>query len=492
MIYSIKEAFFKSINSEEATIPRFIGMISGVILFTVILLIPAPKDMPVEAWRVAAVVGLMSIWWMSEAIPIAATALLPLILFPILGVAPIDQVAPPYSDKLVYMMLGGFMIGLAMQRSNLHRRIALAVLSIAGRKPAGLVGGFMLATAILSMWISNTATAAMMLPIGVSVVSLLEQDENLQQRGIHSKNLVIALMLGIAMGAGIGGIGTLIGTPPNAVLAGNIDIGFAQWMMLGMPTAFILLFLAWITLTKLVFPVGKEDLIGVRRLIASEKEILGKMRPAEKRVAAIFLFAALSWTFRPIFDDFFPDANLTDAGIAMIAAVALFLIPEDKVYNNSLLDWNCTRDLPWNVMLLIGGGLALGAMVKDSGLADWVGNSLQNLEGMHVMGLAATGALLAMLVSHVTSNTATASTLVPLTISVAVNIDVSPLMLAIPVVMGCSCAFMMPVATPPNAIIYGSGYLTVGQMAKAGFVIGLISLVVIVIANFTLGSMIFS
>ncbi len=484
-------------SPEEAALPRLLGIIIGVILFCIPLIFPSPAGMPDEAWRVTAVVFLMATWWMTEAIPIAATALVPLVLFPLLNVASINETAAPYANPLVYMMLGGFMIGLAMQRCNLHRRIALAVLTIAGRKPDRLVGGFMLATALLSMWVSNTATAAMMLPIGLSVVALLQQDENLQSRGKAATNLPIALMLGVAFGAGIGGMGTLIGTPPNAVLAGflaehsEIEIGFAEWMLLGIPTSMILLVIAWIVLVKLVFPVGSEDLVGVRSLIQQERDALGTVKTAEKRVAMIFAFAAICWTCRPFLMDIFPDLALSDAGIAMTAALLLFLIPEDRNLQVSLLDWSSTRDLPWNVMVLIGGGLSLGMMVQTSGLADWVGAMLANLDALPLFAIALLGATMALLVSHVTSNTATAATLVPLSISLAATLGAPPLMLAIPVVMACSCAFMMPVATPPNAIVYASNVFTVPQMAKAGAVIAIIALPLITLITFTLGQWIF-
>ncbi|NCC22643.1 MAG: DASS family sodium-coupled anion symporter [Alphaproteobacteria bacterium] len=483
----------------EAALPRLFGIGLGIVLFLIPLITPAPAGMPLEAWRVTAVVLLMATWWMTEAIPIAATALVPLVLFPLLGVASIKETAAPFADPIVYMMLGGFMIGLAMQRSNLHRRIALNVLRVAGRKPHMLVGGFMFATALLSMWISNTATAAMMLPIGMSVVGLLKQDENLQARGKAAENLPVALLLGIAFGAGIGGIGTLIGTPPNAVLAGfiaqhaDLEVTFVDWMKLGIPTSLILLFLSWIVLTKIVFPVGTEDLVGARRLINTEKEALGNMKPAEKRVGIIFLCTALAWMLRPLIADVLPAGiELTDAGIAMVAAIALFLTPEHRInHERKLLDWGSTRDLPWNVMVLIGGGLALGSVVQSSGLAGWVGDMFANLDGLPVPALAMLGAVFAMGVSHVTSNTATAATLVPLSVSIALTVGAPPMMMAIPVAMACSCAFMMPVATPPNAIVFASGILTVGQMAKAGAVLGLISLVVIALMVFTVGQWVF-
>ncbi len=482
---------------DDIALPRLFGIGLGCTIFLLFMIIPPPQGMPVEAWRVAAIVLLMAVWWMTEAIPIAATALVPMVAFPLLDVAPINDVAAPYAHPLVYMMLGGFMIGLAMESSNLHRRIALNVLTVAGRKPAHLVGGFMLATALLSMWISNTATAAMMLPIGMSVIGLLREDENLQTRARDARNLPVALLLGIAYSASLGGMATLIGTPPNAVLAGfvadhgGIQIGFAQWMILGVPLSMTLLVLSWLVLTKLAFPVGHEDLVGVRRLISEEKEKLGRMRKAEKRVAVIFLATALAWTARPFIEKLVPGSGLTDAGIAMAAALALFLVPKGGLKHRSLLEWGATRNLPWNVMVLIGGGLSLGAMVQGSGLADWVGNIFVNLDTLPLPALAVLGAILAMLVSHVTSNTATAATLVPLSVSVAASVAAPPLTLAIPVVLACSCALMIPVATPPNAIVYASGHLRVAQMAKAGAIIAALSLIIITVAVLTLAPLIF-
>ncbi len=477
---------------------RIISIIVGIVVFIIPLVISAPAGMPEEAWRVTGVMLLMAIWWVTEAIPIAATALVPLALFPLIGVAGINEVASPYANPLVYMMMGGFMIGLAMQRSNLHRRIALGVLKVAGKRPDSLVGGFMLATAIISMWVSNTATAAMMMPIGMSVIGLLQHDKDLQKNESEAKSLPVALLLGIAFGSGIGGLGTLVGTPPNAVLAGfinehtDIEITFTSWVMLGMPTAIILLAISWIVLTRIAFKVGRTELAGVSRLLISESEALGDFSTAEKRVASIFFLTAAAWTLRPLFADYLPDSvRLTDAGIAMIAALALFIAPEDRRYHGRLLDWASTRDLPWNVMVLIGGGLSLGTMVQDSGLAGWVGEMLANLEALPLILIATLAALLAMAVSHVTSNTATASTIIPLSVSLAAMLGAPPLMLAIPVAMACSCSFMMPVATPPNAIVYGSGLITVGQMARAGALVGLASLAVITLMTFTIGRMIF-
>lgn len=483
---------------DKEDFPRFLEIFLGLVLMFLPIVIPPPAGMPEEAWRVTGVMLLMAVWWMTEAIPIAATALVPIALFPMLGVASVGEVAAPYANPLVYMMMGGFMIGLAMQRSNLHRRIALGVLTVAGRKPRNMVAGFMIATAVLSMWVSNTATAAMMMPIGMSVVHILRRDEDLQSRGKEAENLTVALLLGIAFGAGIGGMGTLVGTPPNAVLAGfvsdntDIEIGFSQWMLLGMPTALILLFFTWLILTRIVFPVGTKNLVGVNSLLIAEREALGEIKTSEKRVAVIFFLTALAWSVRPLLTDLLPDSvALTDAGIAMIAALALFIAPEDRRYHGCLLDWASTRDLPWNVMVLIGGGLSLGAMVQDSGLSGWVGEALSSLDTFPLIVISLFVAVTAMLISHVTSNTATAATLVPLSMSLAYALNVPPLMLAIPVAMACSCAFMMPVATPPNAIIYGSGLVTVGQMAKGGAVVGLISLVVIVFMTFTLGKVFF-
>lgn len=472
------------------------GLFAGLAVFALLLALPAPDGLPVAGWRVVAVVALMAVWWVSEALPIAVTALVPLAVLPLLGVAEIGSVAAPYANPLVFLLLGGFMLGLALQRNNLHRRLALYILRSAGGRADRLIAGFMAATALLSMWISNTATAAMMVPIGLSVILLVEDS---RQRGDDAptltqgdRNLPVALLLGIAFAANIGGTGTLIGTPPNALLAGymaethGIRIGFAQWMLIGVPVAAALLAVCWAVLTRLVYPVRSACLDGVGVLLGRERVKLGGMTVAEKRVAAIFAVTAAAWLARPLLDRLLPGAALSDAGIAMLATLALFVVPAGGGRPGALLDWPATRDLPWAVLLLIGGGLSLGTAIDGSGLAGWIGAAMTGLAAWPLVVAIAAAALAAMLASHVTSNTATAAALVPVVSAIALSIGAAPLQLAVPVVLAASCALMLPVATPPNAIVAGTGHLGAVQMARGGAVVSVAALAVIVLVGLVL------
>lgn len=486
-------------NDAVPPLPRWVkpaGLVAGLALFALLLALPAPDGLPPAAWRVVAVVGLMAVWWVSEALPIAITALVPLAALPLLGVAEIGAVAAPYANPLIFLLLGGFMLGLALQRSNLHRRLALAILRTAGGRGDRLIAGFMVATALLSMWISNTATAAMMVPIGLSVIALVQDSRQALTTPAAltegDRHLAVALLLGIAFAANIGGTGTLIGTPPNALLAGymaethGVEIGFAQWMLLGVPVAAILLGLCWLVLTGLVYPVRSACLDGVTVLLGRERVKLGAMTAPEKRVAAIFLLTALAWLFRPVVQGWMPGAPLSDAGIAVLAILALFVVPAGGGRPGALLDWPATRDLPWNVLLLIGGGLSLGAAIDGSGLSRWIGDSLTGLAAWPFAATILAVALIAMLASHVTSNTAAAAALVPVVASIALSIGQAPLQLAVPAVLAASCALMLPVATPPNAIIAGTGHVSALQMARGGAVVSGAALLVIALVGLVL------
>jgi sodium-dependent dicarboxylate transporter 2/3/5 len=445
--------------------------------------------MPVEAWRVAAVTVLMATWWVWEAIPIAATALVPVALLPLLGVAPIAEAAAPFANPLVFLFLGGFCLAIAMERWNLHRRIALAILAIVGTRPDRVVGGFLAATAGLSMWVSNTATATMMLPIALTVAGLMA--------GPTGGGFAIALLLAIAFGANIGGMGTLIGTPPNALFAGymqetyRIEIGFAQWMLLGVPFALVLLVVAWLVLTRVVFRLGDRPVAGAEAELRRQIAALGPIARGERLVLAIFAATALGWVFRPLIEGV-TGLVLSDAAIAVLAALALFATPVDVRSRTFLLDWSDTAKLPWGVLVLVGGGLSLGAAIESSGLSAWVAGSLAPLAQVPAWAAVAAIGVVVMLISHVTSNTATAATFLPLAGSFAALAGVPPVLVCAPVALAAGCAFMMPVATPPNAIVFASGQITVLDMIKAGAVVnalavGLLALFVVTVVPAVLG-----
>ncbi len=476
---------------------RMAGLVVGAAAFAVMLYLPAPDGMTEAAWRVAATAALMAIWWLSEALPVPATALVPLAAFPLLGVVPVEAAAAPYANPLIFLFLGGFLIALGFERWNLHRRIALAILGRFGARPAMLIAGFMAATAGLSMWVSNTATAVMMLPIGLSVIRLLHGDGIGAMPPREDRNFAIALLLGIAYGASIGGLGTLIGTPPNAFLAAymadtyGVTVGFGQWMLLGLPLVFVMLPLAWLVLTRLVYPVGSGPIEGAEQVIRSEIYTLGRPSRQEKRVAAIFVATAALWIFRPVIEAAAPGIGLSDPVIAILGAFALFVTPADLRRGEFLLDWAWARRLPWGVLILFGGGLSLASAIGESGLAGWIGETMTGAAGWPLLALVGVIVAAVVFLTEITSNTATAAVFLPLAAAFAVSISVDPFMLAVPVALAASCAFMMPVATPPNAIVFSSGHLTIPQMARAGLVLNLLAIMLIVWIGYSLVIIVF-
>jgi solute carrier family 13 (sodium-dependent dicarboxylate transporter), member 2/3/5 len=471
---------------------RTLGVIVGLLLFGTMLSMAPPAGMPEKAWSVAAVGVLMAFWWVFEALPIPVTALVPLALFPILGVSPIKATAAPYANPLIFLFLGGFVIALAMERWNLHRRIALGILSFAGPRPAALVGGFMGATAFLSMWVSNTATATMMLPIGLSVIALVVEAGKGKVGACRAEVFTPALLLGIAYGASIGGVATLIGTPPNALMAGfmsetyGVEIGFGQWMMVGLPVSAALMVVAWLALTRFVFPLRNGRIDGAADMIEQERKALGSVSRGEFIIGTIFVLTAISWIFRPLINDLLPGLHLSDPVIAIVAALVVFTIPVDSAKKVFLLDWKVTQKLPWGVLLLFGGGLSLGAAINASGLSGWIATAMGTASDWPILLMILGVSGVVMLISHLTSNTATAAAFLPLVAALAISLGQNPLLLAVPTVLAASCVFMMPVATPPNAIVFASGSLTVPQMVRAGFVINIVALGLIVIAVYAL------
>lgn len=481
---------------------RWIGFCLGLVVGALIFVL-MPADLPFNARLTAGTAGLMAVWWMMEAIPIPATALLPLVIFPAFGEdIGVDDVGASYGNNIIFLFMGGFVLALAMQRWNLHRRIALVTVRLMGTRPGGVVGGFMIATGFLSMWVSNTATAVMMIPIGVSVLALVaakdpsspvgegsEPGSGDVKEAVLKSNFGTALMLGIAYAASVGSLGTLIGTPPNALLAGymaqahGVTIGFGQWMLVGFPLSVVMMVVVWFLLTRVLFKAEIKEIPGGRELIHSELAKLGPMSSGEIRVLVIFVLAAASWITIPlVFEDL-----ISDAGIAMVAALLLFLLPAGAARGVRLLDWESAVKLPWGVLLLFGGGLALSAQFSESGLADWIGDQAAGLGGIPVWLLVAIMATSILFLTEITSNTATAATFLPVAGGVALGVGVDPLLLTIPVALAATCAFMLPVATPPNAIAFGSGYVTIGQMVKGGLYLNLIGIVLLTLTTLTLG-----
>ncbi len=454
---------------------RRIGLAAGPLLFILLLILPPPPGLAAEGWRAAAVGVLMATWWVTEAIPIPATALLPLALFPVLGVGSMDQAAAPFANPLIFLFLGGFLLALAVERWDLHRRIALSVIARVGTRPRRLVAGFMASAALLSMWVSNTATTLMLLPIGVSVVEWLREDDQEDVgsaepgAAVRARGFATALMLGIAYASSIGGMGTLIGTPPNALVAGflsetyGIEIGFARWMLIGVPVVAVGVPAAYAILVRL-HPMEAHSAAGGR--IETEIAALGRMSRAERRVAIVFGLTAVAWVTRPIVERWIP--GLSDAGIAIAGALILFLLPAGDSRGVFLLDWSTARQVPWGILLLFGGGLSLASGIERTGLAEWLGTSMEALAGWPLVLLLAAVAAVILLVTELASNTATAASFLPIGGALAVALGHDPVLLAVPIGLAASAAFMLPVSTAPNAIAYGTGAVRMGEMVRAG------------------------
>jgi sodium-dependent dicarboxylate transporter 2/3/5 len=469
----------------------WIGLLLGPLLLLVCLLSEPPAGLSSTAWATVGLTLLMATWWSTEAIPIPATSLLPILLIPALGIDSLNTATAPYSNPIIYLFLGGFILGLAMERWNLHKRIALMTLLAMGSKPSKQIAGFMLATAFLSMWVSNTATTIMMLPIGLSVIGLLagEKDAGDSER----ERFATALLLAIAYAASVGGIATLIGTPPNALLAAflaenyDVQIGFGQWMLIGLPVSILMLAFIWWWLTRGGFQLSGHD---SGELIRSELAELGPLSRGEKLVALIFVLTALAWVLQPLIGKHIPGVN--DTSIAIAAALALFIIPVDVKQRVFLMNWESAGKLPWGVLLLFGGGLSLAGVIRNTGLAEWIAQSLGALSALPMLAMIGVVVLVIIFLTEVTSNTATAAAFLPLLGALAVAQGMPAEMLAIPAAIAASCAFMMPVATPPNAIVFGTGHMRIQSMIKAGFALNLIGVVLVTLVSYLLVGLIWS
>lgn len=457
----------------------------ALMLFTLIIDSPF-EGMPADAWHTLGLALWMATWWISEATAVSVTALLPLIVAPVVGIAPINLTTASYAHPLIFLFLGGFFISISMERWNLHKRIALKAMSLASTKPSHQIGGLMIVTAFLSMWMSNTATAVMMLPIALSIIEMVKQKQDDNKPENFSKPMLLA----IAFSASIGGLATLIGTPPNALMAAyladsyNIKIGFAQWMIIGLPLSTVLLVLCWFILTKLCYQVNKGPHVDTSSLYKEKLQELGPMHKGEKLVLFFFAFAAASWIFRPLIAKV-TGLAITDTGIAMFVGLLLFVVPVDRKKDIRILAWDDTKNLPWGVLLLFGGGLALATLITKSGLADYIAIQLEATANIPIIAAVLVVTVTILFLTEVTSNTATVASFLPLLGPISVTLTDGPLMLAIPAALAASCAFMMPVATPPNAIVFSSGELHIADMAKAGFWLNIAAIFLIVILMLT-------
>ncbi len=471
---------------------QWIGWILGPGALLATLLLPPPDGLSQAGWHTAGATALMAVFWISESIPIPATALLPLVLFPALRLGNITEVAAPFAHPVIFLFLGGFLLALAMQRWGLHRRIALNLIGAMGTQPSRIVAGFLIASAFISMWVSNTATALMMLPIALSVVHLLPTGDRATR---ETRNLGSAILLAVAYGATIGGMATLIGTPPTALLAAymtkvyGVTLGFGQWMLLGVPLLLINIVIVHLVLTRVVLKLNRGEVPGMAALITQEKSALGRPNRGEWVVAIVFTLIAAGWIFQPLLARTFP--LLTDTTIAMTGGLLLFLIPTNWRRGEFVMNWESTKGLPWDILLLFGGGLTLAATMEKHGLSVYLGTLCSALNHLPVIVPLCIVCFGILMLTELTSNTATAAAFLPIAAAVAVSLGQNPLLFIIPTVLAASCSFMLPVGTPPNAIVFGSGHITLPQMAKAGLLLNLLMVPIIIGLLLLLGPSVF-
>ena len=456
----------------------------GTALFLIILLWFHPEGLSKEANAILASTIWIAVWWITEAVPIAITSLLPVVLFPLTGGMELAKTTASFGHRYIFLYIGGFILAIAIERWNLHKRIALNIIQLIGTNVKNVILGFMVATAFLSMWISNTATSVMMLPIGMSIISQLIDNPKTVEN--ENQNFGKALMLAIAYSASIGGMATLIGTPPNLVLATivqetyGIEITFSKWFMFGLPISLILLAICWKYLTEIAFTFKLKKFPGGRIEINKQLKSLGKLSYEEKMVLLIFVGTAFAWITRSfLLQKLIP--NLDDTIIAVIAGILLFILPASKSKNRKLINWEEAVKLPWGILLLFGGGLALAQGFKTSGLAEWIGGQLTLLEGASIFILLLFLIALVNFLTEITSNLATTAMILPILAPLSLVLDVNPFMLMVGATVAASCAFMLPVATPPNAVVFGSGYLRIPDMAKTGVWMNLFSIIFLTI-----------
>lgn len=468
---------------------KLIGLIAGPVIFFMVLFMLRPAGLSHDGVAILAGTLWVAVWWITEAIPIPATSLLPIVLFPLTGALSIADTTSSYGHKMVFLYMGGFMIALAMEKWNLHKRIALTIIKFVGTNIRSIIFGFMISTALLSMWISNTATTMMMLPIALAVARQFGQFFTLEAGDLAKKEerkFGLALMLGIAYAASIGGMATLIGTPTNAIFSAvakeyyDTEVSFASWMKFGLPISVILLVICWLYLTMIAFRPALQKFGRVSETIDMELKKLGKIRKEEIKIIIVFGLTALAWITRSFLLNRIVPA-IDDTIIAVAGALVLFLIPGGD--NDTILDWSTARKLPWGILLLFGGGLAIAAGFSETGLAAWIGSEIQYISGTQYIVILLVVTTTVNFLTEITSNVATASILLPIMASISTALGFHPYGLMISSCLAASCAFMLPVATPPNAIVFSSGYIKIPDMVKTGFWMNLISVLIIVLAT---------
>lgn len=454
-----------------------LGLVLGPLVFLVLNILPI-RLISEQGDAVLAVAAWMLIWWITEAVSISVTALLPLLLFPLLNILPIAEVGANYGSPIVFLFFGGFVMALALEKVNLHKRIALNIIRLTGTTPNKVVLGFMIATASLSMWISNTASTVVMLPIALSVINLLVNDADGFTK--NDQNFSLSVMLGIAFSANAGGIATVIGTPPNSVLIGlleneyDIQISFLKWMSLGLPFSMAMISITYFVLTRWMFPIRDLTFNASKEVIQVELNELGPTSGKEKMVLAIFSITVFLWVFRTLINSIFPNLGLSDTMISIFAAISLFAVPYNIKRGDFILKWQDTSKLAWGILILFGGGLALAKGMSVSGIVDLVANLIAHSD-ISILLTASLLILLMLFMTELMSNVALVAVLAPVVAGIAIGLDIPILYLLIPVTMASSCAFMLPMATPPNAIVFASGFVKVPQMARVGIILNLIA-----------------
>ena len=460
-----------------------IGLFLGPLLF--LIAINLPFELVSQKGDVVIGVALwMVTWWITETVSISVTALLPLILFPLFKIMPMAEVGANYGSPIIFLFFGGFVLALALEKVNLHKRIALNIIKLTGTTPNKVVLGFMIATGLMSMWISNTASTVVMLPIALSVISLLIDDEDGFTK--DDQNFALAVMLGIAFSANAGGIATVIGTPPNSVLIGfleneyNIEISFLKWMTIGLPFSIVMITIVYLVLVKWMYPNRNLQFKASRDVIDTELHKLGKLSAKEKQVLVIFGITVFLWIFRTLINKLLPGLKLSDTIISMVAAVSIFAIPFSFKRGEFILQWKDTEKLAWGILILFGGGLALAKGMSASGIVDLVSNTIASSD-ISILLTASLLILLMLFMTELMSNVALVAVLVPVVAGIAIGLDIPIIYLLIPVTIASSCAFMLPMATPPNAIVFASGYIKVHQMARAGVILNLIAVALLIL-----------
>lgn len=469
------------------------GLILGPVVFIILLRFPGFFGLSLEASRVVSLAAWMIIWWVTEAIPIFVTALLPMVCLPLLGIFSIAESTVSYANPIIFLFMGGFIIAIGLEKHNLHSRIALNLIKLTGTNVNGIILGFMIATAFLSMWISNTATTVMMLPIAMSVVNLLQKpvsDHSISEQAFRKFSL--GLMLSIAYSANIGGMATIIGTPPNVVLAGyiqqfyQIDLDFSKWLMIGFPISFTLLFFTYFLITRILFPSRIGIIPGSSQLMEDQLKALGKFTKEEKLVTIVFTLTAASWILRKPINQLIGENLLNDTIIAMTGGILMFLMPVKFKKAEFLLNWEDMKRLPWGILILFGGGLTLAKGLQETGIIQLIGSNIAGMPNISlwVMLLLLTTVMLFM--TELMSNVALTTIFIPVVIGIAIGLDINGLIFAIPVTLAASCAFMMPISTPPNAIVFSSGLIRMKDMIRAGFLLNLISILVLMLAAYSI------